>query len=74
MKRTFASYEHTRVGFPHIVLKWSEINGKHVEPYLSVNGIMKGWSWEFGQNAIYSHDIESELARFDKYVVDVYGE
>lgn len=75
MKRTFASYEHTRIGFPDIVLKWHEVNGAHVEPYLAVDGFIKKWSWEFGQKAIHSSNgIERELARFDKYVLDVYGD
>lgn len=71
MKRIFAIYEHTRVGFPHVILKWHEMNGKQVSPYMVINGVIKPWSWELGLDE--TNCIERELRRFDEYVGQVYS-
>lgn len=46
MKRTFASFEHSPLGFAHVVLKWTESDGVTGEAYYTVRGIIQApWTW-----------------------------
>lgn len=40
MKIKFAQYEHTCIGFPKIILKWSETDGKSHDPYITIKDII----------------------------------
>ena len=73
MERTFASYEHSPIGFPKIKLKWTEENGKFSRPYVTIHDrIQEGfWTWH---NLNPEPFVEFEVERFDKYVCSRYGE
>ena len=85
MKQTFATYQHSAIGFPKVKLKFSVAYGTEVddEAIVTVHGIItKDWRWspEF-QNGSFSlghprqfSAIQRELERFDKWVAMNYGE
>jgi hypothetical protein len=65
MKRTFATYEHSRIGFPGYILKWTEENSRITEAYTVLKGVIEGpYTWREQYPAAY---IESELGWFDDY-------
>lgn len=72
MKTTFATYEHSTLGFSGVVLKWSETNGLWDKAARVVvnNVITQEWNW-------YNQHPEpfktSEMERFDKWVRMVYS-
>lgn len=80
MKITFASYEHSCIGFPKVVLKWAEEDGKWSEGRIVVKGIIqstvnhgavvaKPWRW----TEIWPKPFaESEMARFDDWVRETF--
>lgn len=72
MKITFARYEHSRVGFPRIVLKWDYDGIGYINPYITVNGVIKPWAWDFGQEKIFR--MEKEIEKFEKYVSIMWGD
>ena len=66
MRLTFAVYEHTTIGFPHVKLKWTVEEGKWAPGYVTEHGIIKGpWTWEFNQEHPCA---EREMKRFDDWV------
>ena len=73
MKTTFITYEHSTIGFPKIVLKWSETNGiVDPRPRLVKNGLIVGhWFWH-NPNPIPFYDGEMDL--FDDYIRKTYSE
>lgn len=82
MKTLFAKYEHAKVGFPKVKLKFHEDAEKGVgfrEPYLTVKGVIKEWHWSLlgnkpKESIITSTDFEKEIARFEKWVVDNFAD
>lgn len=72
MKITFARYEHSRIGFPGVVLKWDYDGVANINPYLTVKGIIKPWSWQYGVEKVYQ--MEAEINRFEKYVSTMWGD
>jgi len=68
MQITFATYQHTKPGFPKVVLKWHEQDGKALEPYVTIKGVVSGWGWEMGFTPTCSQDYQKEMDRFDKWV------
>ena len=76
MKVTFASYEHSTIGFPGVILRWCAENGKMERlGRVVVNGIIQKTPWDFGtQNTAIECRIDQELKRFDEWVRNNYGE
>lgn len=71
MKIESAQYSHNRVGFPGVTLKWHYVANKgHVDPYVTVKGIIlsQGWSWSSTFRPHHVGDIEQEMRRFDDWV------
>lgn len=72
MKRTSATYTHSTIGFPAIVLKWHEENGVWLQPYVTIHGIIQpqdslhSWRWSQHRNAALYAD--AELAAFDSFI------
>ena len=61
-----------RIGFPGVVLKWSETPGNVSDPYIVVDKVIQEWEW--GRPAVDKHgrlsvDIEYELERFSDWTV-----
>jgi hypothetical protein len=71
MKITFASYEHSCIGFPGVVLKWSVENGEASEGRIIINKIISKstWKWLSDSKGVMGN-IESELNRFDAWVAN----
>ena len=72
MKRTSATYSHSTIGFPAIVLKWHEEDGVWLQPYVTIKGVIQPpgsmftWHWKTHSNAaLYA---ESEMAAFDSFI------
>lgn len=74
MKQTSASYEHSRIGYPGVKLKWFEEDGKVISKYITVAGIIEPWSWSYEseKHKDFFPNLERELKRFDDYVLRVY--
>lgn len=73
MKRTFASYEHNTIGFPHIKLRWCEEESVWGTPYLTVHSIIQpgGWKWRTPNASLH---LEYELGLFDDWVRKNYAD
>lgn len=71
MKITFARYEHSRIGFPGVVLKWEYDGVANVNPYLTVKGIIKPWHWRYRAEKVYQ--MKEEISKFEKYVSDMWN-
>jgi hypothetical protein len=71
MKCTYAKYEHSRIGFPGVVLKWSVHNETKIESaYYTVNGIIHcEWNWQRYSPLPF---IEDEIRVFDEWVLSVF--
>ena len=63
-----ACYSYYVIGFPKIQLKWQELGIKVEDPYITVKGIIKPWSWERGHGG--SVDFRKEIPRFEEWVRD----
>lgn len=75
MQTVFAKYEHTKPGFPKVKLKFVEdrtVALGYTDPYLTVKGEIKPWSWEYGQEVLSYGQLKSELKRFEEYAVATY--
>jgi hypothetical protein len=72
MKITFASYEHSRIGFPGIKLKWHAKNGKFLDPYVTINGVIQEnrWTWGNPHPAAFA---QAEMERFDEWVGNLFS-
>jgi hypothetical protein len=72
MTQTFATYEHSTLGFPKVVLKWSVTDGKIDDnPYLVVKGrISRPWAFH---NQYPLPFIKDECDRFDTWVRDTFS-
>ena len=74
MQITFASYKHTCLGFPGVVLKWTTEDGIHWSPaYVTVRGIIQEWvwTWKHLNPSVYPQD---ETDRFDDWVRSNYAD
>lgn len=71
MKRTSATYTHSTIGFPAIVLKWQEEDGAWLQPYVTLHGVIQPpgsllhWQWKTRNPALYAAD---EMAAFDSFI------
>lgn len=72
MRITYAKYEHTKIGYPGVVLKWSFNGLVHHDPYITIKGIMKGWGWEYQRKE--TSNIKAETDRFEAYVSQAFGD
>lgn len=70
MKITSANYEHSRIGFPKVKLKWF-YDGRHKSPYVTVHDAIINWEWKHPIEG--AHCIDVELKRFDDWVVSRFG-
>lgn len=70
MKRVYAKYTHSTIGFPGIVLNWHEEDGvMEMEGYVTKQGIIQQQKWKFRkENTSLSIRIQQELIRFDEWV------
>lgn len=68
MKRTFAQYEHSTIGFPRVVLKWTEENGEWQPPYVTIHGVIKPDLYGWERYTRPQNNPEHALARFDDWV------
>lgn len=73
----FAQYEHSCIGFPGVVLKWVEENGKWEQGYIVVNGIIftvngeiSRWTWSQPYPKPFA---QHEMELFDKWVRAIYS-
>ncbi len=73
MRATLICYEHTRIGFPRVKLKWMVEEGKWGKPYIVIKNIIQKdtWSWQHPHPDVYPQD---EMARFDKWVGERYSD
>ena len=74
MKLTFATYEHTCIGFPKVKMKFTFDGLNYVWPYLTVDGVMQHWGWEHSLVKVPTGQIERELKRFDDWVRKTYAD
>lgn len=82
MKTVFASFEHSRVGFPKVKLKFSEdanLGAGYIDPYVTVNGIIQEWNWSPDGNVskkiiLPCREIEQEIKKFESWVVLRFGD
>lgn len=70
MKLTFGTYEHTTIGFHKVVLKWTVENGKVVNVYQTIEGVINPWSFYHQYPLPF---IADECMRFDNYVRKTFG-
>jgi len=73
MNRTFATYEHSCLGFPGVVLKWTEENRLWEKtPRIVIKGVISNipWAWRNQYPEPYA-DYEMQL--FDNWVRKLYG-
>lgn len=75
MKQLTGSYEHHKLGFPKIKLKWFWEHGKITSKYITVDGVIEHWSWSNESEKFFdaNPNLELELRRFDDYVLKVYS-
>lgn len=77
MTRTSATYTHSTIGFPAIVLKWHEENGVWLQPYVTLHGVIQPpdsllhWQWKTTNAAIYA---DKEMDYFDFFIRDNFSE
>lgn len=67
MKITFATYKHSTIGFPGVVLKWSVQDGKMGDSYVTVKGIIQAGAWHW-YNPYPLPMLDYECERFDDWV------
>lgn len=74
MKITFASYEHTCLGFPQVILKWCVDQGTVGDARVVVKGLIQpgGWTWHHGPSV--AAFLEDECQRFDAHVRATYAD
>jgi hypothetical protein len=73
MKLVFAFYEHTRLGFPHVKLKWASEDGRWSPPYVVIKGIIQKDTWHWHERHPESWAAE-EMKRFDAWVGERFSE
>jgi hypothetical protein len=72
MKLTFGAYEHSRIGFPGVKLKWMVEDGKVTDAYLVIKGVIsQPWTWHELRPMPF---MEYEMSRFDTYVLTNFAE
>lgn len=79
MKLASATYEHTRIGFPKVILKWHEEDGKFQAAYITAKGIILR---DVNANVFFSYpgtidcktlvSREEACQRFDEWVAGSY--
>jgi len=75
MKQTLALYEHSTIGFPKIVLKFSIKNSSELckDPYFTVHGVMTKWNWAAHLDNCFEYDLEKQIKRFDEFIRATYA-
>jgi hypothetical protein len=72
MKAIFTTYQHSTIGFPKVILKWHEENGKALGAYVTRDGIIIGpWAWH-NDNPVPFYP--AEIERFDHHVRAQYAD
>lgn len=74
MKRTFAQYEHSTIGFPHVKLKWAEENGEWQTPYVTIHGVIKPGLYGWEGHTRPQNNPEHALSQFDAWVLERFSE
>lgn len=75
MKATFIKYEHSRIGFPHVKLKFHSNDAFTFEdPYVTIKGVIKPWAWSIERNPCHDWNVDAELEKFDKWVCDNFSD
>lgn len=75
MKRTSATYENSAIGFPGVVLKLYEENGKVISGYWVLKGIVQGpWHFSPSYRPGYAGDLNHEIQSFDAMVRSRFSE
>lgn len=70
MQLIFGQYEHCRIGFPGVCLKWIVERGEITDAYITVKGvILRKWAW-FNQYP--GPHIQHELDIFNEWTVSNY--
>lgn len=75
MKVTFATYEHSAIGFPEVVIRWSATDGK-MERYarIVIKGVIFNREWDFGDHPVsVEARIPAALMHFDNWVRETFG-
>lgn len=68
MKIISAYYEHTKIGFGKVKLKWTVEHGRVTSAYVTVKDVIdREWTWH-NPNPI--PFIEFELKRFEEWVLN----
>lgn len=75
MQISSATYEHTTIGFPGVVLKWhyDKATG-HSAPYVVELHIIRGWNFREHFRPHDAGDLRAELERFDSMVRQRYAD
>ncbi len=71
MEQTIAFYEHSALGFPGVVLKFSIQNSftLNSDAYFIVKGIIVGqWTWGSPLDNSFQYALQKQLERFDSWV------
>jgi len=72
MQMTLGFFEHSTVGFPKVVLKWTVEDHRVTSAYVTVKGIIvQPWTW---YNPHPMPLIQGELDSFDAWVRDRFSE
>lgn len=75
MKLTYASYQHTAIGFPHVILKWSYTPEKgHHDFYHTILGVVRIWNTAIDYRPHHKDDLDREIKRFEEHVRFRYSE
>ena len=75
MRITFATYEHTTLGFPGRVLKWSYCpRAGHVQFYITLRGVMVCAPHDALARPHDSGELDRYIAEFDKQTRQRYAD
>ena len=75
MKITFATYEHTTLGFPGRVLKWGYCPKQgHTQFYITLRGVMEDAPYDALARPHDKGDLDRYLTEFDKITRYVYAD
>jgi hypothetical protein len=70
MKQTLAFYEHSTIGFPGVVLKFSvQKEFELKDGCYTVKGIIgRKWPWAAQFDSCFEYELQKQLERFDSWV------
>ncbi len=75
MRITSATYEHTTLGFPRRVLKWSYCpRSGHVQFYVTLHGVMICTPYDVLARPHDSGELDRYIAEFDKQTRQRYAD